>query len=311
VSKIYDTLNKGRGDIFELIRPLVDGDVAAATHGGTGTGTAEKPAAARAQIPNGAVATGESAFAPVRTLGLHVPAPSPLLPFEGGQWRASEQYRVLRTKIGQHPKRPRLIAMSSPAPGDGKSVSAINLAATLSLRSEGRVLLLDADFRRSAIHAQLGLPATPGLAEVLRGDCSPEEALVNIREYPNLYVLCAGAPPVNPVELLDSSPWPALCARLRGLFRYVVVDSPPVAAVADFDLIQASCDGVVLVLRPDHTNRPLLRRSLAIVAKPKFLGVLLNCVPEWFLTKGSSADYYYPSKGSAPRKVEATGLQAR
>ena len=311
MSKIFDTLSKGGADIFDLIRPIVDGNHAAPAHGGMGTGTAKTATPARAQIPNGAAAAGESALAQVRTLSLHVPESSPLLPFDGGQWRASEQYRVLRTKIGQHPKQPRLIVMSSPAPGDGKSVSAINLAATLSLRSEGRVLLVDADFRKSAIHAQLGLPATPGLAEVLRGDCSPEEALVRIHGFPNLYILCAGAPPVNPVELLDSSPWPALCARLRGLFRYVVVDSPPVAAVADFDLIQASCDGVVLVLRPDHTNRPLLRRSLEIVAKPKFLGVLLNCVPEWFLARNSSIDYYYSSKGGAPRKVDATEPQAR
>jgi capsular exopolysaccharide synthesis family protein len=304
-------LNKGKADIFEMIRPLVEGGGEAAAPGGAGAEPIQRSAPARAQTPNGAAAAEEPLFAEVRTLALHVPAPSPLFPFDANQWRASEQYRVLRTKIGQHPKQPRLIVVSSPAPGDGKSVSAINLAATLSLKSEGRALLLDADFRKSAIHPQLGLPATPGLAEVLRGDCSAEEALVNTREFPNLYVMCAGNPPMNPVELLDSSPWPALCAKLRGLFRYVVVDSPPVAAVADFDLIQAPCDGVILVLRPDHTNRPLLRKSLEIVPKPKLLGVLLNCVPEWSLAKDSSADYYYYSKGSGPRKVEATGPQAR
>jgi capsular exopolysaccharide synthesis family protein len=265
-------LNKGGGEILELIRPLVDGGHEAATHGSAGTEATETPAPVSSQIPNGAAAIKEFSLEQVRTVGLHIPAPSPLLPFEDGQWRASEQYRVLRTKIGQHPKQPRLIVISSPAPGDGKSVSAINLAATLSLRSEGRVLLVDADFRKSAIHVQLGLPATPGLADVLRGTCSAEEALVNTRELSNLYVMCAGTPPANPVELLDSSPWPALCVKLRSLFRYVVIDSPPVAAVADFDLIQAPCDGVVLVVRPDHTNRPLLRKSLEIVAKPKFLG---------------------------------------
>jgi len=311
VSRVFETLKKGTPDIFELIRPLVDGGDEAPARGGAGTEAPARPAAARAQVPDGTSGTGESSLAQVRTLGLHIPAPSPLLPFEEGQWRASEQYRILRTKIGQHPKQPRLIVISSPAPGDGKSVSAINLAAALSLKSEARVLLLDADFRRSAVHGQLGLPETPGLAEVLRGDCTPEEAMVHAREFPNLYVLCAGTPPANPVELLDSSPWPALCAKLRGLFRYVVVDSPPVAAVADFDLIQAPCDGVVLVIRPDYTKRPLLSKSLEIVPKPKLLGVLLNCVPEWFLAKDSSADYYYYSKGGGPRKVEGTGPQAR
>ena len=310
MSKIFETLNKREGEIAELIRPLVEVRHEATLPGGAGSATVEAPLAT-SQFPNGAATVKDASLAEVRTLGLDVPAPSPLLPFEDGQWRASEQYRVLRTKIVQHPKQPRLIVMSSPAPGDGKSVSAINLAAALSLKIEARVLLVDADFRKSAVHVLLGLPDTPGLSDVLRGDCSAEEALVNTRELSNLYVMCAGTRPANPVELLDSSPWPALCARLRSLFRYVVIDTPPVAAVADFDLIQAPCDGVVLVVRPDHTNRPLLRKSLEIVAKPKLLGVLLNCVPEWFLAKDSSADYYYYSKGSGPRKPDPSASQAR
>jgi len=63
--------------------------------------------------------------------------------------------------------------------------------------------------------------------------------------------------------------------------RYVIVDSPPVAAVADYALIQDVCDGVILVVRPDWTDRDLCRQSLDLVPKAKFLGVLLNCVPDW------------------------------
>ena len=304
MSKIFETLNKGGGEITGLIRPLVDARQETAGHGAE-TEVIKTTLAVSGQIPNGSVGTRESSLAEVRTLGLHIPAPSPLLPFEDGQWLAGEQYRVLRTKIVQHSKQPRLIVVSSPAPGDGKSVSAINMAAALSLKSEARVLLVDADFRKSAIHGQLGLPQAPGLSEVLRGACSPEEALVNARELSNLYILCAGTPPANPVELLDSSPWPALCAKLRSLFRYVVIDSPPVAVVADFDLIQAPCDGVVLVVRPDHTDRRLLRKSLEIVAKPKLLGVVLNCVPDWLLARDTDAGYYYYSKGSGPGKMDS------
>ncbi|MBZ5582682.1 MAG: CpsD/CapB family tyrosine-protein kinase [Acidobacteriia bacterium] len=248
--------------------------------------------------------SGENFPARIRTLGLRIPAPSPLLPFEDGQWRASEQYRVLRTKIVQHPKQPRVLVISSPAPGDGKSITAINLAAILSLRTEAQVLLVDADLRNSAIHVRMGLPEAPGLADVLRGGCNPEDALINTRELPNLCVMSAGAPPGNPVELLDSAKWPAVCTGFRSLFRYVVIDSPPIAAVADFDLIQALCDGVVLVVRPDHTHRQLLARSLEIVAKQKLLGVVLNCVPEWFLAKGSSPDYYYYRGGYDPAKAD-------
>jgi len=314
VSKIFETLNKSGGEIADAIRPLTDGGHEAAP--AAGPQAAEAPIALTAQVLNGLAVSADPSPAQIRTLSLRIPAPSPLLPFENDQWRASEQYRVLRTRIVQHPKQPRLIVISSASPGDGKSVSAINLAATLSLKSQARVLLMDADFRKSAIHVQLGLPEAPGLAELLGGACSLEEALVNTRELPNLCVMCAGTAPMNPVELLDSPAWPALCAKLRGMFRFVVVDSPPVAAVADFDLIQAACDGVILVVRPDHTARPLLGKSLELVAKAKFLGVLLNCVPEWAFAKSSSADYYYYSKGryskdGGHRKGDSPAPEAR
>jgi len=296
VSKIFDMLTRGSGEIADVIRPLVEAQseqhpqVRMETQSG-----AVSPPKADAQATPEATPDKAPPLAAIRTLSLHLPSSSPLLPFEDGQWRPSEQYRILRTKISQHPKQPHLIVLSSPAPGDGKSVSAINTAGALSLKSEGQVLLLDADLRKSAIHLQLGLPESPGLADVLKGTCTLEEAVVHIQEFPNLFVMSAGTPAGNPVELLDSARWPALCARLRGLFRYVVLDSPPVGAVADYDLIQAACDGVILVVRPDHTNRLLCQKSLENLPKAKFLGVLLNCVPDWSPARHSGADYYYYS----------------
>ena len=280
MSKILDAITKAGAANTELIRTVADVKDASTA---PAPGPTEPPAA------------GASPAAGVRTARLRVAAGSPLLPFEEGQWRPSEQYRILRTKLGQHPKQPRMIVISSPAPGDGKSVTAINTAAALSLKSDSEVLLVDADLRKAAIHRQLGLEESPGLAEVLTGDCAVEEALVRTAEFPSLFVLPAGVPPSNPVELLDSPNWPAVCARLRSLFRYVIVDSPPLGAVADYDLIQAVCDGVILVVRPDHTNRELCDKALKIVAKAKFLGVLLNCVPDWPLGKHAGSDYYYYS----------------
>jgi capsular exopolysaccharide synthesis family protein len=234
-------------------------------------------------------------LSPIRTLSLRVPAPSPLLPFEKGQWRPSEQYRTLRTKLSHHPKQPHLIVISSPESGDGKSVTAINTAGALALKSEGQVLLVDADLRKATIHAQLGLPQSPGLADVLAGACTPEEALVRTREFPNLYVMSSGTTPANPVELLDSAGWRTLCAELRNAFRYVIIDSPPVGTVADYELIQAVCDGVILVMRPDFTNRQLCKIAFDFVPKDKFLGVVLNCVPDWSPGKYSGSNYYYYS----------------
>jgi receptor protein-tyrosine kinase len=226
------------------------------------------------------------------------------LPFDKGQWRPSEQYRSLRTKISQHPKQPHLIVISSPYSGDGKSVTAINTAGALALKSEGQVLLLDADLRRPVIHSQLGLPESPGLSDLLAGACTLEDALVHTREFPNLYAISSGAPPANPVELLDSTRWRELCAKLRDMFRYVVIDSPPIGAVADYELIQAVCDGVILVVRPDFTDRHLCQTALDFVPKAKFLGVVLNCVPDWSPARHSGYGYYYEHGEKAYRSVK-------
>lgn len=296
MSKIFDMLTRGRGEIADEILPLVEPQPERQTHVRmeTESGAASPPKADAQAMPQATPGKAPS-LAAIRTMSLRLPSPSPILPFEDGQWRPSEQYRILRTRISQHPKQPHLIVVSSPAPGDGKSVSAVNTAGALSLKSEGQVLLLDADLRKSSIHLQLGLPESPGLADVLKGTCTLEEAVVRIQEFPSLFVMSAGTPASNPAELLDSAAWPNLCARLRSLFRYVVLDSSPVGAVADYDLIQAVCDGVILVVRPDHTNRLLCQKSLENIPKAKFLGVLLNCVPDWSPARRLGADYYYYS----------------
>jgi capsular exopolysaccharide synthesis family protein len=294
VSNIFDILHRGKGDIADIIRPLVAAQTEAQPHASTEPKSGDSPQAP-AQPTRQAPTDNAPALTGFRTLSVRIPAPSPLLPFDDGQWRPSEQYRILRTKINQHPKKPQVIVVSSPAPGDGKSVTAVNTAAVLSLKKEGRVLLLDADLRKSAIHVQLGIPQSPGLADVLTGNCTLDDAIVRIQEFPNLFVLAAGTASGNPAELLDSAAWQGLCEKLRSLFRFVVMDSPPVGAVADYDLIQAVCDGVILVIRPDHTNRQLCQKSLEHLPKAKFLGVLLNCVPDWAPAKGAGSDYYYYS----------------
>jgi len=241
----------------------------------------------------------ESPAAPprIRTLPLHLAAQSPVLPFDGGQARASEQYRIARTRILQDPHAPRIILLSSPGPRDGKTTTAINLAGALSLRAGFNVLLVDGDFRRSTVHTALGLPAGPGLAEVLSGTCALEEALIHVEEFPNLYVLPAGQCHGNPAELLDSAQWVALQATLKRRFRTVVIDSPPIAAVADYELLLAGAEGVILVVRVDHTSRKAALNAIETLPKEKFMGVLLNCVEPWFLGKGQSySDAYYYEK---------------
>jgi Mrp family chromosome partitioning ATPase len=157
------------------------------------------------------------------------------------------------------------------------------------------VLLLDCDFRRSSATKLLGLKPTPGLGEVLRNEASLEAALVRIDQFPNLYVLPPGLTAPGPAELLTSARWKLLLELCRTEFRFVVFDAPPIGAVAEYELLQVSCDGIVLVVRQDHTNRRLWQRVLEAVPKEKRIGVILNCAKDWFLWKTHSY-YYYGGK---------------
>jgi capsular exopolysaccharide synthesis family protein len=301
VSKLVDMLRKSKGEIADAVVPLIEGEVrrnleaTAPVMNETSRSSPSTPAQPEAAHP---AKVEPEALARVRTIALRVPAPSPLLPFDSTHANPSEQYRMLRTRISHDPRHPSFIVVTSPAAGDGKSVTSINMAAALALKSEGRVLLLDADLRKSAIHVQLGLTESPGLADVLAGGSTAEEVIMRTREFPNLYVMPAGAPLSNPAELLDSKPWRSLCAELRGLFRYVIIDSPPVGGLADYDLIQEICDGVILVLRPDATNRDLCQSALRVIPERKFLGVVLNCIPNWSLGRPPEAAYYGYSRQS-------------
>ncbi len=200
-----------------------------------------------------------------------------LVPLREFDHRAAGEYRMIRTKLVQHPDRPRLLAVSSSCPGDGKTVTAINVAAALSLKEKSAILLVDADFRRSQVSQMLGIDPVPGLADVLRGACSVRDAVVQLESYPNLYVLPGGSDLPNAIDLLDSPRWQLAAKIFGGLFDYTVIDAPPVGLVADYELIQASVDAVVLVVRTDHTNRARLLSVLQVIPKRKLAGLVVNC----------------------------------
>ncbi len=227
----------------------------------------------------------------VRVVSLKVPVDSPVLPFDYSHWGASEQYRMIRTRIVQDLRQPRMIVISSGGSGDGKSLTAINVTGALSLKTE-TAILIDADFRRASIHKHLNIERSPGLGDVLEGRISLEGALVRIEQLPRMYVLCAGEIHANPAELLDCRQWHALRQQVREQFDYVIIDSPPIGTVTDYDLIQASCDGVIFIARPDHSNRSACFKALNRIPKEKLLGTAINCVKPWFLLKKSAYGSY-------------------
>ena len=303
MSKLYDALLWHKGSIPDLDYASLIGDerdvtrVPASEPAPTTVPAPPEPEIAPV-APTVHADAAPADITAVRKIRMRLPQRSPALPFGDDHWLANEQYRILRTKLLHHPKRPQTILVSSAGSGDGKSITAINLAGVLSLRSESRVLLVDGDFRKPAIHLQLGIPDSPGLADVLEGRCEPLEAVVATEEFPNLFLMAAGKPIDNPAELLQSNRWTSTAACLKKQFRYIILDSPPIAAVADYDLLQSVSDGVIVVVRPDHTSRPACKGALESVPKDKLLGVLLNCVPPWFLGRGYGYDYgapyYYP-----------------
>jgi len=246
------------------------------------------------QSPEAMISLGSGWQDRLRTTPVEIKAGSPVFPFDGRDPRAAEQYRIIRTKILQFPRPLYIVAISSPQSGDGKSVTAVNVAGALALRNEISVLLIDADFRRSALAGLLDVPASPGLTEVLSGESSLEEAIMSLQiGVTKLYFLSAGRRTKNPAELLGSKRWALVCAEIRKRFDYCITDTPPVGVVADYDLVQPAADGVVVVARPDHTNRKHCLMALQSIPKEKLIGVITNCVPDWFLARPGSHDYSY------------------
>jgi len=218
---------------------------------------------------------------------------------------AAEQYRIVRTRILQDIRRPKLIGITSATMGDGKTLNAINLALFFAHRSDSHVLLVDADLRRPGVHGRLDLPQSPGLADVLEGRCTLDEALCEVEGQPRLRVLTAGEADGSPAELFTSSRWPELVAEIRKRFHTQILDAPPLGVVADTDMLAAVCDGLILVVRPDHTDRNSLRNVIPAVGK-KLLGVLLNAVTDWALWRPYTPSYYRLNK-KAPS--EAAGAR--
>lgn len=190
---------------------------------------------------------------------------------------AAEQYRLLRTRVtrAENGRPCRTIIVTSPNKGDGKSLTAANLALTMAHDPQHRVLLLDADLRRPSQHTLFGLADTPGLSDVLMGGAALEEALVMIPDH-RLTVLPAGLVPTQPAELLGSSGMRRVLETLRTRFDRILIDMPPAAPLADVPIASTMADGVLMIVRAGVTPKPDIERALISVDGAKVLGLVLN-----------------------------------
>jgi capsular exopolysaccharide synthesis family protein len=190
---------------------------------------------------------------------------------------AGEQYRSLRTRIknAENGRTMRSIVITSPNTGDGKSLTAANLALTMAQEFQQRVLLVDGDLRRPSIHRLFGISDTPGLSEVLMGAVNLDDALVMIPEH-HLSILPAGLVPSHPAELLGSTGMRRTLDALRTRFDRILIDMPPVAPLADVSIASGLVDGLLLIVRAGVTPKPAIERALSGVDTAKVLGLVLN-----------------------------------
>jgi capsular exopolysaccharide synthesis family protein len=221
----------------------------------------------------------------------------------------AEAFRKLRTNLlfMDIDNPPRVIVVTSPRPGDGKSTVSANLAAAIAASGQP-VALVDADMRRPSIASSLGLVEGVGLTDVLVGRVGLEDALQDVASVGGLRVLAAGSPPPNPSELLGSKTMRSVIERLAE-DHFVVLDTPPLLPVTDAAVLTANADGALIVVTAGKTIDKELEVALQHLraVNGKALGVILNKVPRRGVGSDSYATYYgdYPtaaSQGEAPSR---------
>lgn len=209
--------------------------------------------------------------------------------FGGGiSFAAAEAYKLLRTKLQfsfADENDCRVIGVSSALSGEGKSLSAVNLAYTLS-QLDKKVILIDCDMRRPTLAEKLGIQSKPGLSNFLTGQSNVENLIQNCgikKEEDAFHVISAGENPPNPIELLSSVRMAEVLKSLRKSYDYIILDLPPVGEVSDALAVAKLTDGMLLVVRQNYCDRIALGETVRQFAfvESKILGVVFNCTSEY------------------------------
>ena len=207
------------------------------------------------------------------------------------QSNAAEGFRTIRATIAltHKPEKFRVVTVTSTIPSEGKSLVASNLA-IVHAQTGLKTLLVDADLRRPSVHKAYQLHSPVGLSAFLTRETDDIGEITHVSEVPNLDVICCGALPTNPSELIGSSRMAEFLQRVRGQYDRVVLDCPPVSAVSDPLIISAIADGVVYVTKFNKIRREHGRKSVQRIqnAGIHILGVVINDID--FEGKDS---YYY------------------
>jgi capsular exopolysaccharide synthesis family protein len=211
----------------------------------------------------------------------------------------AERYRRLRLKLDQPgpdgaPRQ--LLLVTSAVPEEGKTTTAVNLALAFAEDRDRHTLLIDADLRRPSLTRYVTPPPTLGFSEVLTGEASLDHVLIELKSA-RLTMLPAGAPTQNPLELLQSDFLGSVLAELRRRFDRIIIDTPPTVPFTDAAVLNALCDGALLVIRAGKTTGSLIERARASLVHSTLLGVVLNDVAFTPVDR-----YYYQYDDYNPRR---------
>ena len=237
---------------------------------------------------------------------------------------ASEAYKLLRTKLQfsfADDNDCHIIGLSSALSGEGKSLTAVNLAYALA-QLDKKVLLVDCDMRRPTLAEKIGILKYPGLSNYLTRQCSVDDLVqeCELKKGENTFhVIAAGQNPPNPVELLSSERMRKALSSMRKVYDYVILDLPPVGEVSDAMAIAKETDGMLLVVRQNYCDRIVLAEAVNQFdfINAKTLGVVFNATQE----NGGKGYYkkyykrYYKGYGKSyennDRKVTTPGTKVK
>jgi capsular exopolysaccharide synthesis family protein len=220
----------------------------------------------------------------------------------------ADAYRVLRTNLifTSAETTGRVILVTSASPSEGKTTTLANLATALA-QNGAKVLAVDGDLRRPTLNRHFGLEKTPGLSDLIVGKAAASQAIQSTRVN-GLQVLACGYQPPNPAELLGSPMMKQILEALRAHYDWVLIDAPPLLAMADAAVLASLVEGVVLVLAAEAATKPAVMRAIDQVQSVggKVTGVVLNKVN---LERNS---YYYSQYyGEYYRSYYAEGASGR
>lgn len=220
---------------------------------------------------------------------------------------ASEAFRKLRTNItfARPDSPPQVLIFTSPAAGDGKSTSVMNLAIAL-VQQGKRVIVVDGDMRRGALHKLINGAQTPGLSEVLVGQNDFLRAVqsLELESFGTVDLLATGILPPNPAELLASPRFAALVEALRPDYDAILIDSPPINLVTDAAIIGRQTDGAVVIARAAKTTRGELAHAISQLRQVQVpvTGMILNDYSTKRDAAYNAASYYgYAYRSEQPQ----------